>query len=700
MARAKARKEVQAGRILRVGPRERLRKVRGGSVVSLVAPAGYGKTLLLQSWIDSDPACVAWVDAEAGGAPLADRLRAAVASALPGHERAIRATASMQQLLEAAQGRYLIIVIDDVHEVTAADDLTTLGELTSMVPRTVLVVLAGRCTPRAGLSRPHAAGTLVTFGAEDLVIRSADLVPLALSAGESNVAEVLRLTGGWPIALRYGLSMANDEGSPQRELAALMGYLNDEVLKRADPALLELLEVVAILHQADCDEIDHVRDRNDSRMLQQRLLDHPMPLVRVGPRFISVHPLVRQAFAARLRLVDSQAEARILLKCASFVAAHGDAERGFALVQRARDKAALAAYAYDEGRKLAVQGRGEDVRRWLQAFSPDELQSMPQLQVLCMIVDGSDGNFAAVKEWLFLLQGRDLSFAVKGDMDATSPADLVAEVLGARSSQARTRVGMGWWSSISRIVSCFEAIASGDFATAEGISTALAPFTVRTPLLEIWRAAGLAYIHVMRGEGAAALRVLQDAQRIWDATGRDSNPLTVGLDVSWALTLASVGRRPEGESRLTAALAKLPVLRAGLPHRTGFIYVAAIESAVLLGKARLSAELLSEVATVGLAPHDTFYQERLVELGGRISTPRPTSTDGISLTPKEADMLRHLESHQSVPVLAERLGRSPATLRTHIRTLYRKLGVGTRDEAVRLAHELGLLPVRNARREG
>ncbi|HET6642826.1 MAG TPA: LuxR C-terminal-related transcriptional regulator, partial [Gaiellaceae bacterium] len=49
--------------------------------------------------------------------------------------------------------------------------------------------------------------------------------------------------------------------------------------------------------------------------------------------------------------------------------------------------------------------------------------------------------------------------------------------------------------------------------------------------------------------------------------------------------------------------------------------------------------------------------------------------------------------------IAQELYLSHNTVKTHSRNLYRKLGVGTRDEAVRRAVEVGLLTPPGARRE-
>jgi LuxR family maltose regulon positive regulatory protein len=61
------------------------------------------------------------------------------------------------------------------------------------------------------------------------------------------------------------------------------------------------------------------------------------------------------------------------------------------------------------------------------------------------------------------------------------------------------------------------------------------------------------------------------------------------------------------------------------------------------------------------------------------------------LSERELDVLRLLESELDGPDIARELTVSLATVRTHTRNIYAKLGVNNRRSAVRRATELGLL---------
>ena len=61
------------------------------------------------------------------------------------------------------------------------------------------------------------------------------------------------------------------------------------------------------------------------------------------------------------------------------------------------------------------------------------------------------------------------------------------------------------------------------------------------------------------------------------------------------------------------------------------------------------------------------------------------------LTPRELDVLRLLAQDLSNPQIAERLVVSRRTVEAHLRSIYEKLGVKSREAAIRVAVERGLL---------
>jgi LuxR family maltose regulon positive regulatory protein len=58
------------------------------------------------------------------------------------------------------------------------------------------------------------------------------------------------------------------------------------------------------------------------------------------------------------------------------------------------------------------------------------------------------------------------------------------------------------------------------------------------------------------------------------------------------------------------------------------------------------------------------------------------------LTERERDVLRFLPSRLTVREIADHLHVSVNTLKFHLKVIYRKLGVSSRDEAARIARQM------------
>jgi LuxR family maltose regulon positive regulatory protein len=78
-------------------------------------------------------------------------------------------------------------------------------------------------------------------------------------------------------------------------------------------------------------------------------------------------------------------------------------------------------------------------------------------------------------------------------------------------------------------------------------------------------------------------------------------------------------------------------------------------------------------------------------LAAPAAAPAPT-VDAGDLTDRELAVLRRLTGDGSAREIAADLYVSHNTVKTQMRSIYRKLGVATREEAVRRARERGLLP--------
>jgi ATP/maltotriose-dependent transcriptional regulator MalT len=74
-----------------------------------------------------------------------------------------------------------------------------------------------------------------------------------------------------------------------------------------------------------------------------------------------------------------------------------------------------------------------------------------------------------------------------------------------------------------------------------------------------------------------------------------------------------------------------------------------------------------------------------------LAPPTPAGASSAALTAREIEVLRLLDQDLSNPQIAERLVVSRRTVDAHLRSIYDKLGVKSRDAAIRVARERGLI---------
>jgi DNA-binding CsgD family transcriptional regulator len=123
---------------------------------------------------------------------------------------------------------------------------------------------------------------------------------------------------------------------------------------------------------------------------------------------------------------------------------------------------------------------------------------------------------------------------------------------------------------------------------------------------------------------------------------------------------------------------------------------AAYDAAVASIRAALGPDSFEEhwgqgrLMTVDAAVEEALDLERELPLGESIATPpKPRYPAGLSA--REVEVLRLVAQGLTDAEVAERLFLSPRTVSQHLRSVYNKLGVGSRTAAMRFAVEQGLV---------
>ena len=209
---------------------ERLNAGLGGKVTLVCAPAGFGKTTLLASWVEEIDRPTAWLSLDENDDDLASFVRSLTAALQSVFPDAFGAMASLLQatrfpaldslvalfsndLADVAED--LLLVLDDYHCIRTSEVHRLLGQLVEHLPAQAHLVLSSRSDPQLPLARWQAQGQLHELRANDLCFTleetEAFLARVMGSVALHEVAGVLEeRTEGWIAMVRLaGLSLRN-----------------------------------------------------------------------------------------------------------------------------------------------------------------------------------------------------------------------------------------------------------------------------------------------------------------------------------------------------------------------------------------------------------------------------------------------------------------------------------------------------------
>ena len=115
-------------------------------------------------------------------------------------------------------------------------------------------------------------------------------------------------------------------------------------------------------------------------------------------------------------------------------------------------------------------------------------------------------------------------------------------------------------------------------------------------------------------------------------------------------------------------------------------------AAAALGERVLARQLVTE-AKNRMTPdlHDTLAQDLLDDAESSLAQLGAVGVYTPALTTAEMRVLQFLPSHLQIPQIGEHLFISKNTVKSHVGSIHRKLGVSSRSQAVERARELGLL---------
>lgn len=727
-------------------PRPRLTRLLDDAerLAVVVAPAGWGKTTLLAQWARGAAAdgAVGWLTLdEADDEPhrFWTYLVSAVQAADPQRSRAaLRAldVAAVDPLdvavpmllndLAAVPGR-LTLILDDCHVLADRRIHEGLEFLLSYLPPQVHLVLAGRTDPPLPLARLRARGELTEIRAAELRFSPDEAGPMVagvtraeLPAGQ--LGELVARTEGWAAGLK--LTALALRGSPGASGALPAGdrhvvdYLTTEVLHGLPPDRREFLLNTSVFERLSGSLCDAVLDRPGSAEVLAELDRADLFVVPLAPdrSWYRYHRLFRTALRRELQARDATAAGRLLRRGARWHVSAGDVESAVRCLIAAGDPTAAGELLAASDDDFLGRGTLGTYLRLADALPAAVVRGNPGLGLSLAAAAGFTGQLDRVGALLDTVEAAltDDTAPPAGWRSARAAAAVLrAAFAPGKLSEpdllraARAAVALeddagqpGWAISRIGLGGVLSGLDHNDEAIrvlTEALDRAAA---VGLPAFTRHQAAGLLAVTMVKdGQADQVRRLLRSwlpgAARIEEALGDAAAPAVAYLRLAEGLLAYGDGDVDQAR-RLLARAARL-AQATGHPSQLVRALIASADAELAGGDRRAAAAALAEADEVARSePVLPGVSRALRDARDRIGRGANTSArrDGAlaePLTDREHAVLRALQGPLNQREIGTELYLSVNTVKGYTRSLYRKLDVASRPEAVRRGRQLGLI---------
>lgn len=725
------------GAVARSRLHERL-AVDGTRLTTVVAPAGWGKTTLLAGWaadprpgrpvgwlsideVDDEPVRF-WTYAISALDAVAPHLTRDALAALgaPGLDPLDVAISALLNALTGTTDRY-VLVLDDYHLLSHPAIHESVEFLLAYLPPALHLVIAARADPPLPLARMRARGTLTEIRVEDLRCTPAEGAGLvaAVTGARIDTDGLVERTEGWPAGLQLAALAVRSAVDPVAAAATIRGderhildYFSAEVLVGLDADQRNLLVRGSVLERLSGPLCDALLGSDNSSAVLVGLDRADLFVTPIGDQWYRCHQLFRDVLRRELDATSPGIAESMLARAADWFLAQGRIEEAIAHRISAGDTSGAVELIRDHGRWFLDHGAMaallqmaqqlastvSDPRLYLALADAAILSGRPELcadwlrAAERLIADDSEPP----PGWHSLRAMADATWAVYGIAD-----DPDAALRHARRA-VELEVDPALWGYVHARNSLASALVGAGRMT-EGVTmfrqTWRLPASRELPTLLSLQAAGQVALGLVEvGSLDAARTVCAEvadsaaaAERAWG----DGAAAAVTLLRLAQARLAAV-RDPAGALPLLLRAVELAEC-----WRQGTMIVWALTdlAAAQWGAGdRVAARTCLDRAeeTCRDQPVRQIARLKLDELEARIGrrvTKRARERGVLTeeLTDRELAVLRALRGPLSARQIGGELYLSINTVKGYTKSLYRKLGVVTRADAVRRGHELGLI---------
>jgi LuxR family transcriptional regulator, maltose regulon positive regulatory protein len=723
----------RTGAIRRSSLIERLDRDDSRPIISVVAPAGYGKTTLLSQHAEGHIGAVAWVSVdEKDNDPkvLLTYVAAALDTVQPIGRRVFEALASSASSVPgsvvprlgsalASMTVPVLLILDDVHLLHNPECRSALSVLADHVPSGSRLVLAGRGRPPLRIARLRAEGRILEVGPADLALTCDEagvlLRAVEVDLGEEEVAELHRRTEGWAVGLylaalylREGGSLAGAVDSFGGDDRFVSEYMRSELLDRIPSGQRAFLTRAAVLERMSGPVCETVLDLPGAAVTLAELARSNMLLVPLDRRgqWYRFHHLFRDMLLAELERLEPGLIPVLQRRAASWCLDNDLAEEALEYSIAAGDVDLAARLVAELGVLAHRQGRFATLQRWFGWLDHrGGIGGHPMAAVLAGLFSAMMGRPDEAERWADAVDRWEYGSDSRVDAPYAEAHAAILRALMCRGgvkqiltdgAEAVRRCdeehivtpapalyqGLGWLLSgdlDSADASFEDAVSAGEEA---GARETLAVTLCERSLVAMARA-DWSRAEVLAGQARSVLRRAGIEESY-------ATPLVCAVQARAALRRGDV---PAVRQELIAAQRLRHLLTLAMPQLAVQTRIHLAQSHLALGDVAGARTLMREIDVVlGRRPDLGTLVDQAQDLRTRLAKEHGPSIHGASsLTAAELRVLPLLATHLSFAEIGAEMFLSPHTVKSQATSLYRKLGASSRSQAVVRCRELGLL---------
>ena len=708
---------------------DRLARDDARPIVSVVAPAGYGKTTLLAQWAERNGQAFAWVsvdEADNDAKVLLSYVATALDRVQPVGERVFEALASPASSVPGSVVPRLgsafwsmttpvVLVLDDVHLVHNSECRAALSVLADHVPAGSRLVLAGRDEPPVRVARLRAEGRLAEIGPGDLSLTVQEAASLLRAAEvvlvDEDVTELHRRTEGWPVGLYLAALYLRQGGSPRGAAASFGGddrfvsaYVESEFLARISRSQREFLTRTAALERMSGPLCEAVLEVPGSAAALAGLAQSNLLLVPLDHRgqWYRYHHLFRDLLLAELERVEPGLLPVLRRRAAAWYLDQDLPEEALEYSILAGDVSTVARLLQTLWSPVYRQGRTATLQRWF-SWLDDRggIEEYPLNAMNAAFLAERTGHPAQAERW---------ADAVDRWQDTGPPHDAYTEATAATLQAILCRRGVEQMRADADEAA--RKFAAANFMPAV---TPLLQGTARVLCGDLDGGDAFFMLSLEDERGAPDITALALCERSLAAMARNQwtqagaladrahdRIRQGGVEDSYVAALTSAvqaraaahcGDVSRARRELVNALRLRPLMTYAHPHWAVQLRIALIRVHLVLNDLAGARTIMREIDEILKRRPDlgTLVGEADA-LRARLARERGRSVPGASaVTAAELRLLPLLSTHLSAPEIAAELFLSLHTIKAQMRSIYRKLEVTSRNQAVTRARELGLL---------